>query len=461
MHKKNEFKKFQEKENSFKEGSFPVTLQQSSANQQSKLDLRMNNLEHMKKELIPHKNRKVFAMSRLPKIEEHQKNISINKQIQKLITESNEPFKHVLEFSKQHISIQTIKQDLKNKELKVNDQKSTNLREKMLKSKSLAQIKFTNKFSNFLAKRFPEEEKFKFNFKLSFEVKFEDNFLKIKNIMTNQKTQVTIHALFDLFENYYNMFANFSKSLLKDQTNKFEELIELKKLTDDLTIKRFLYSSKKLLYPRVSKGYLINFMTKNYNCASIKEWISSEESQNSFIRSASKTQEGVQKEKPSIIKRRDYISSVKDQLESKLISVAVDDRKRISCFPNVKTIPQIQPEVFDFFKMLYFIYDKLVENFFSEKLEKIRFQIENSGIHKDNISSLIQDSKKFFEVANRNQRNLILKLREKIDISPNLFRVNFNLLDLESLLQNYGNYQSTNALLYRKFLKNGNKNGEN
>ena len=116
-------------------------------------------------------------------------------------------------------------------------------------------------------------------------------------------------------------------------------------------------------------------------------------------------------------------------------------------------ISSLKPKVVEFFKLIYFVYDKLLDNFFLGKFDLIKTQVDNSNLHKENIQSLVKKSKDFYQFANINERRVIKQVKTIFEVDDNIYPVDLNLANLEGLLQKHLYYQGNNSLFYRKYFK--------
>ena len=386
----------------------------------------------------------------------------INSQIQKIIAKNSNKFKELVELSKLNKNlldgIKTTKIQSENEK-----EKSLNLRNQFLGKNSTFHRKFANKFAKLIAQKFPNENKKTVVTKINYEIEIEGNSLRIQNFLTNQRSQFSLTHFCNLFEDYYNLFFENETSNLSILTAKFEVITALKGSLYGDTFSRFFWRSQKSIVPKMSLSYILSFMSRNYDCQAIRTWLQEQtqilNSKKSLIRA------------DSLKIKSSLVTNTKKELLPKIYERSLKSR-RFTILLNEDTIYQIsnkssvsriqlenisKPKVVDFFQVLYFVYDKLLENFFADKIKKVKSQIEVSDFYKENVSNLIKESNEFFQYANCNERAIIMRVKKRVDVSANLVPLDFRVASLEGILQKHTYYQGDNAMFYRKYFKNQNK----
>lgn len=390
----------------------------------------------------------------------------VNQQITELVHRNQQAFNAIQLFASNDKSI---KANLS----KAHINKSTFVQNELKKQKhskqnevSIDYSKVSKRLACILAAKNGNDCKAFIKAKGNLQIEIEDDRLRIKNALTNQKLQLNLTQLFELFIKYYNSFVIENLTNLEDLTAKFKVVLPESQSISFGNVRQLFWSNSSTIQPRLTFSSVLNFIVKNYNCESINRWIGAQRDRLGNFKSAVLKTVQTPADSSSIISTKDFLPFIKDpKLRGTLFDVKITQKRKQSGRRNGRSVSFAQepklmpslPDVNEFIKTIYLVYERLLNHFFDNKIEKVRTQIDAANLYKENVRRLITEADVFYQFANINERNVITRVNKQFQLSESLVPVDFEVGSLESLLHKHGYNQEDNSLMCRKHWKGSSK----
>ena len=208
----------------------------------------------------------------------------VNTQIQNLLTSNQSVVDDVINFAEQNNKIKFNPFFVSEKKEKLETDTGHTL---AILNNVSSKMKRESKFNEIRDRTFLKEQKQTNLKKINHEIEINDGFLKIKNFLTNQKTQVSLDHFLGLFEKFYDHFIQQETLAGKNLLQKLEIIVDFDNSPDSETLNRLLLKSKDCIHQKLNRQNILSFMQKNYNCSGISDWI--EQQKDIFENSKNKT----------------------------------------------------------------------------------------------------------------------------------------------------------------------------
>lgn len=285
-----------------------------------------------------------------------------------------------------------------------------------------------------------------------FSLECQNTTIKVLNYRTNQKSK---YSFSNLIENLDKFFDNFVKNITGNTLNvteSFKRLIDYDEIDFKNVINAIFFDNKQMLHKKLSKDLLVKFMSENYDCSEIEDWIIGFKKRKSLPKLLKKHRQNLTKS--FLIKN---LKSRPLELSANEINKKINMNFRFYCdnklTSNLPAEEESSTSLNFFFSIIYYVYSKLYEHFFNSKFESIKNAYLKHQKFENLVENLGTQRKANNRLLNQNQKNALFRELGEVNIQDFISPVKINFENLDLILAKHSIIQADAISLYTNYLK--------